>query len=94
LHIFFSFLHIFFQNTTLTIILTHVECVAAIGNAMWRFSWLGWGSWPLFRNRQTFGVPCSSMPAKHSAPADLLLLYPTPDEWHVAMKRVEFPWGA
>ncbi|PIO11687.1 hypothetical protein AB205_0150320, partial [Aquarana catesbeiana] len=32
--------------------------------------------------------------AKHSAPADLLLLYPTPDEWHVAMKRVEFPWGA
>ncbi|PIO15137.1 hypothetical protein AB205_0036250 [Aquarana catesbeiana] len=61
---------------------------------MWRFSWLGWGSWPQLRNRQPFGVPSSSMPAKHSAIADLLLLYPTPDEWRIAMKRVEFPWGA
>ncbi|PIO00697.1 hypothetical protein AB205_0060390 [Aquarana catesbeiana] len=61
---------------------------------MRRFSWLGWGSLPQLRNRQPFGVPFSSMLAKHSALADLLLLYPTPDEWHIAMKRVKFPWGA
>ncbi|PIO16424.1 hypothetical protein AB205_0031310, partial [Aquarana catesbeiana] len=92
-HIFLIFTH-FFQNIKLTIIPTHVECVLAIGHAMWRFFWLGWGSSPQLRNRQPFGVPCSSMPAKHSVPADLLLLYPTLDEWHVAMKRIEFPWGA
>ncbi|PIO29872.1 hypothetical protein AB205_0136340 [Aquarana catesbeiana] len=94
LHIFFSFSYIFFQNTILLIIPTNVECVAAIGHAMWRFSWLGWGSLPQLRNRQPFGVPSSLMLAKHSAIADLLLLYPTPDEWHIAMKHVEFPWGA
>ncbi|PIO22490.1 hypothetical protein AB205_0044240, partial [Aquarana catesbeiana] len=92
--IFFSFSYIFFQNTTLSIIPTHVECVAAIGHAVWRLSWLGWGPWPQLRNRQQFGVPSSSMPAKHSAIADLLLLHPTPDEWQIAMKRVKFPWGA
>lgn len=36
-----------------------------------RFSWLGWGSLPQLRNRQPFGVPSSSMLAKHSAIADL-----------------------
>ncbi|PIO21216.1 hypothetical protein AB205_0107950, partial [Aquarana catesbeiana] len=39
-HIFLIFTH-FFQNTTLTIIPTHVECFPAIRHAMWRFSWLG-----------------------------------------------------
>ncbi|PIO33228.1 hypothetical protein AB205_0016420 [Aquarana catesbeiana] len=89
LHIFFSFSYIFFQNTILLIFPTHVECVVAIGHAMWRFSWLAWGSLPQLRNRQPFGVPSSSMLAKHSAIADPLLLYPTPDKWHIAMKCVE-----
>ncbi|PIO35691.1 hypothetical protein AB205_0146650, partial [Aquarana catesbeiana] len=83
-----------FQNIILVIMPTHLECVVAIGHAMWRFSWLERGSLPQLRNRQPFGVPSYSMLAKHSALADLLLLYPTPDEWHIAMKRVEFPWGA
>ncbi|PIO40580.1 hypothetical protein AB205_0172840 [Aquarana catesbeiana] len=84
----------FFQNTILAIIPTHVEWVVAVGHAMWRFSWLGWCPLPHLQNRQPFGVPSTSMLAKHSALADILLLYPTPDEWHIAMKRVEFPWGA
>ncbi|PIO14576.1 hypothetical protein AB205_0127220 [Aquarana catesbeiana] len=78
----------FFQNTIHAIIPTHVEWVVAIGHAMWRFSWQGWGPLPQLWNRQPFGVPSSSMLAKHSALADILLLYPTPDEWHIAMKRV------
>ncbi|PIO14413.1 hypothetical protein AB205_0195060, partial [Aquarana catesbeiana] len=92
-HIFLIFIN-FFQNTILAIIPTHVEWAVVIGHAMWRFSWLGWGPLPQLRNRQLFVVPSSSMLAKHSALANILLLYPTPDEWHIAMKHFEFPWGA
>lgn len=37
------YLQAFFQNTTLSIIPTHVECIAAIGHAMWEVFLAGVG---------------------------------------------------